>query len=567
MPSAPRTSSSPTAPARRTSATPRTAPAPARPPTPTAATSDSLPLGTKVDFVEGGSLVTEGTRVGGGTLVYTLADHAAARRDRRDTCAYNDLALVKVDAADVAKVNPSIPFWGGPVGINTAGTAAGDTVYSYGNSSLRGGIEQLSPQAGRQPRHRRRRGWSHPVYTVTPGVPGDSGSAFLDAEGKALGVLSTLAIAPLAGSNGVGDLAHELAYAQANTAASPACAWCPAPSPSARSSDLFLTPAPTGGPPRMARPGHLGSRHACVRGLLRRRARRAVVARDHACSWCWSPGPTLIGPDEVFTGPGGSAPTTTTETCTAEVATATPRRPSAETRTTSPCEDVRADTARGATTGGRHGRPPLWVGVLTGLLVLLPPRHALAVLVWLAPSCARSGRAAPARRRARRRRLRPLDEPARVARRWPTTPRSRSRLLREGSRATPSWPPGTASRCRAAAPGWPGARGRPRRSTRPAHPRPRRGRLRRGEPPGGALPRGPVLRAPGHRGAPGRALAALADDPPQPGGGGMSARVSDRPWRGRARLGASCAGRAVGLRRRGPARLGAPAPAVRRHGR
>ena len=26
----------------------------------------------------------------------------------------------------------------------------------------------------------------------------------------------TLAIAPLAGSNGVGDLAHELAYAQAN---------------------------------------------------------------------------------------------------------------------------------------------------------------------------------------------------------------------------------------------------------------------------------------------------------------------------------------------------------------
>ena len=29
----------------------------------------SLPLGTKVDFVEGGSLATSGTRVGGGTLV------------------------------------------------------------------------------------------------------------------------------------------------------------------------------------------------------------------------------------------------------------------------------------------------------------------------------------------------------------------------------------------------------------------------------------------------------------------------------------------------------------------
>ena len=60
-------------------------------------------------------------------------------------------------------------------------------------------------------------GWSHPVYTLTPGIPGDSGSAFLDGEGNALGTLSTLALAPLAGSNGVGDVAHELAYAKANS--------------------------------------------------------------------------------------------------------------------------------------------------------------------------------------------------------------------------------------------------------------------------------------------------------------------------------------------------------------
>ena len=179
-------------------------------------TSDSLPLGTKVDFVEGGSLVSEGTRVGGGTLAYSswLTMQKRGETDA-DTCAYNDLALVKVDAADAAKVNPSIPFWGGPVGINTAGTAPGDTVYSYGNSSLRGGIEELSPKQGTS-LGTEGGGWSHPVYTVTPGVPGDSGSAFLDAEGNALGVLSTLALAPLAGSNGVGDLAHELAYAQAN---------------------------------------------------------------------------------------------------------------------------------------------------------------------------------------------------------------------------------------------------------------------------------------------------------------------------------------------------------------
>ena len=51
---------------------------------------------------------------------------------------------------------------------------------------------------------------------MTPGVPGDSGSGFLDESGAAIGVLSTLQIAPLAGTNGVGDLAKEIAYARAS---------------------------------------------------------------------------------------------------------------------------------------------------------------------------------------------------------------------------------------------------------------------------------------------------------------------------------------------------------------
>ena len=34
-----------------------------------------------------------------------------------DTCAYNDLALVKLDPADVGKVNPSVPGFGGPTGV------------------------------------------------------------------------------------------------------------------------------------------------------------------------------------------------------------------------------------------------------------------------------------------------------------------------------------------------------------------------------------------------------------------------------------------------------------------
>jgi hypothetical protein len=60
-------------------------------------------------------------------------------------------------------------------------------------------------------------GWSRTVYTATPGIPGDSGSGFMDNTGHAIGVLSTLQIAPVVGSNGVGDLARELTYMRANS--------------------------------------------------------------------------------------------------------------------------------------------------------------------------------------------------------------------------------------------------------------------------------------------------------------------------------------------------------------
>jgi hypothetical protein len=181
--------------------------------------ADSLPLGTRVTFNEGGSLVSEGTQVGAGALVYSswLTMHQLGTTDA-NACAYNDLALVRVDAADVAEVNPSIPFWGGPTGIDTDGTATADRVWTYGNSSLRFGISQLSPHTGISlGDDAADGGWSHPLYTVTPGVPGDSGSAFISAGGLAIGTLSTLGLAPLPASNNIGDLGKELAFAQAHS--------------------------------------------------------------------------------------------------------------------------------------------------------------------------------------------------------------------------------------------------------------------------------------------------------------------------------------------------------------
>jgi hypothetical protein len=171
-------------------------------------TSGSLPIGTQVE-VTGASQP--------GVMVYNswLTMQGLGEADA-NTCQFNDLALIRLNPADFAKVNPSIPFWGGPNGIDTNGTVQGENVYSYGNSELRGGVSQLSPKQGISLGDDGG-GWSHNAYTASPGIPGDSGSAFLNSTGAALGVLSTVQIAPLAGSNGVGDVNREINYMNAHS--------------------------------------------------------------------------------------------------------------------------------------------------------------------------------------------------------------------------------------------------------------------------------------------------------------------------------------------------------------
>src|SRR3954462_2152480 len=165
-------------------------------------TTQSLPLGTPVT-VDGASRP--------GTLAYSSwAAMQAAGDTNPDECAYNDISLIKLDPADYGKVNPSVPTLGGPTGVG-GGTATGDDVFSYGNSSLRAGVTVLSPKQGKSLGDDGN-GWTHLVYTVSPGIPGDSGSGFMDDSGAALGVLSTLQIAPVAGSNGVSDVSKMLGY-------------------------------------------------------------------------------------------------------------------------------------------------------------------------------------------------------------------------------------------------------------------------------------------------------------------------------------------------------------------
>lgn len=168
-------------------------------------TSGSLPEGTKVT-------ITGASKPG--VLAYSSWQRMQQRGEKdANTCAYNDLALVLLDPADHDKVNPTVPTFGGPNGLRNSGLSSLEQVYSYGNSILRQGITLLSPKYGVNIQDEAD-GWTHNVGTVSPGIPGDSGSGFLDKQGNAFGVLSTLQFAPLPASNGVGDLAKELAYAK-----------------------------------------------------------------------------------------------------------------------------------------------------------------------------------------------------------------------------------------------------------------------------------------------------------------------------------------------------------------
>ncbi|RYP82496.1 hypothetical protein EKO23_21685 [Nocardioides guangzhouensis] len=174
----------------------------------------SVPLGTRVRFAAHMTLVSPGTTHGYGRLAYSSWRNMRQRRLTGGArCTYNDFALVRVEAHYVRHVNPSLPWWGGPTGLGPGRLGQGDRVVGHGSSGLRAGLSPLGPKTGTS-LGQSGGGWTHDVYTATPGVPGDSGSGYLDGQGRALGVLSTVEVAPLPGSNGIGDLRRELRYAQ-----------------------------------------------------------------------------------------------------------------------------------------------------------------------------------------------------------------------------------------------------------------------------------------------------------------------------------------------------------------
>ena len=161
--------------------------------------SGTRPLGTPVRID-----AADGTRRTG-RLAYsswiTMQD-----QDETDTaaCAYNDFALVELSARDAAQVSPNLPGLGGPTGLLVGGPPPGAPVFGFaGGPAARSGVHERAVGGG----------FGHEIHATSPGVPGESGSAFVDADGAAFGVLTTLNLSAEPVSNGVTDLGAALAYA------------------------------------------------------------------------------------------------------------------------------------------------------------------------------------------------------------------------------------------------------------------------------------------------------------------------------------------------------------------
>ena len=173
--------------------------------------NDVLPLGTPVAVVgpDGREITAE--------LAYSswAAMQEAGETDP-DLCELNDLALLAIAPDDVDLVDPSVPVFGGPTGLDVDGLAPDEVVVSYQNDED-ASYEVMRAKQGVNLGDADARGLGYVVQTATPGLPGDSGSGYLDGDGRAFGVLSTeIVLDDGEVVNGVTDLAQALEYAAAH---------------------------------------------------------------------------------------------------------------------------------------------------------------------------------------------------------------------------------------------------------------------------------------------------------------------------------------------------------------
>ena len=134
-----------------------------------------------------------------------------------ELCQFNDFALVRIHVDDIDNVHPAAIAYGGPRALFNGVASVGDTVYSYGRSSFHSGVQDLQEKEGRVSEVLAG-GLAYRVSFDNAGLPGDSGSAILHEDGRALAVLTTVGISlgPSTVGNGAVSLERALNYGKAS---------------------------------------------------------------------------------------------------------------------------------------------------------------------------------------------------------------------------------------------------------------------------------------------------------------------------------------------------------------
>lgn len=160
-----------------------------------------------------GALVTVGGPENLAILAYsswiTMEENGESDPDARE---YNDFAVIRLDASTRPRAHPAMLVAGGPTGAaDAAAVASGDRVRAFTNATT-----LLAPETAWHDAIITGRvgDWALLAHAAPPGTPGALGGGVVTPDGRALGVMVNLGVAPNPGSNGVARLDALMAYAK-----------------------------------------------------------------------------------------------------------------------------------------------------------------------------------------------------------------------------------------------------------------------------------------------------------------------------------------------------------------
>lgn len=125
---------------------------------------------------------------------------------------YNDFAVIRLDSSTRPHAHPAMLHQGGPTAAaDAANIATGERVRAYANAT--------TPLAPRTAWHEavitgRVGDWALLAHAAPPGMPGTLGGGVVTPDGRALGVMVNLGLAPNPGANGIARLDTLMAYAK-----------------------------------------------------------------------------------------------------------------------------------------------------------------------------------------------------------------------------------------------------------------------------------------------------------------------------------------------------------------